>query len=73
MAGTVALGWGIGSLSALIWSTDPSEGGELGFYAALVLCVLVLLVASGVVLVARVLKIEDDDHPEVPPEARRAR
>lgn len=48
MAGTVVLGYGMGSLTALVWGTDPSEWGELGIYVGVVLCVLVLLVATGV-------------------------
>ncbi len=66
MAGAVALGYRLGSLAALASGTDTGEWGKFGFYAAIVLCVLLLLITSGVVLVARLLKIADDDRPDTP-------
>jgi hypothetical protein len=69
MAGSVALGSGLGFLAAQVVGGNASDWSYNGFMVALVVDMTCLLIASVVVLVAWLVKIEDDDERK----ARRSR
>lgn len=61
MAGSVGLGAGTGFVAAEVVGSDSADWSYFGFMAALLIDMACLLIASVVVFVAWLLKIEDDD------------